>query len=886
MTNGYKAERERLAVAKENNPWKKWGPYLSDRQWGTVREDYSDWGSAWQYVTHDMSRSKAYRWGEEGIAGISDNKSYLCCSIGLWNGKDSILKERLFGLGGNEGVHGEDVKEIYYYLDSTPTHTFMKMLYKYPQEEFPYKELVEENYKRTKKDPEYELMDTGIFDEDNYFDVYVEYAKGGTDDILIKYIIHNRSTEAASLHVLPTVWFRNTWAWGHDDYKPNMKADGPRSIKIDHKLIGEYHLYTDCEVPLLFCENETNTEKLFGNESKAKYFKDGINDYVVNGVEEAINEKQIGTKAAAHYQLTIAPGESQTIKLRLTNLELKDPFADYDHLFYSSLNEANEFYDIIQRHVKDPELRSIQRQAYGGMMWSKQFYFINVEQWLKGDPTPERPVSEMRKKGRNHEWKHLNNSNIISMPDKWEYPWYAAWDLAFHCIPIARIDSDFAKRQLVIMVREYYMHPNGQIPAYEWSFSDVNPPVHAWATWRVYEIDKEMNHGKGDVEFLERVFHKLLMNFTWWVNQKDTQGHNIFEGGFLGLDNIGVFDRSKPLPIGGRIEQADGTAWMAMYSLNMLRIATELSILNPSYQDIASKFFEHFLFIARALNNIEGDSHTGLWDEEDQFFYDVLSMPDGTRQHMKVRSMVGLIPLYAVEILSPELLEKLPDFKRRLEWVLSNKPELAGLVSRWFESGKGETRLLSLLRGHRMTKVLTRMLDESEFLSDYGVRALSKFHKDKPYEIDYHGQVFSVSYKPAESDSTMFGGNSNWRGPIWFPVNYMIFESLLKFHNYYGDDFRIEFPSGSRRMMTLKQVAMELGKRLVDLFRTNEEGMRPVFGIDDKFQSDPHFKDHILFYEYFNGDNGRGIGASHQTGWTGLVAEIIDEISRNQDSNK
>jgi len=874
------AEHNRLKTSKENNPWKNWGPFLTERQWGTVREDYSADGSAWEYTTHDMARSYAYRWGEEGIAGISDNKSLLCFAISMWNGKDPILKERLYGMTGNQGNHGEDVKELYYYLDSTPSHSYMKMLYKYPQDEFPYQKLLDGNGRRSRQEPEFELVDTGVFDEDKYFDVFVEYAKGDMEDILIKISVINRGPEAAEITMLPTIWFRNIWAFGYDNPKPKMSAQKNASVLIDHSFIGTRYFYSDQADKLLFCENETNNKRLYNKANKYSYCKDGINDYVVNGNNSSVNMMQReGTKTSAMYKLNLKPGETKEIRCRLTDKNLKTPFEDFDSIFALRLKEADIFYNEVQDGVKDEELKMIQRQAYAGMMWCKQFFYINIHQWLYGDPINKDTVPEARKKGRNSHWIHLNNSNVISMPDKWEYPWYAAWDLAFHCIPIAQIDPDFAKRQLTILLREYYMHPNGQIPAYEWNFGDVNPPVHAWATWRVYELDKERNNGVGDTYFLERILHKLTMNFTWWINQKDKDGKNIFEGGFLGLDNIGVFDRSQPLPIGGRTEQSDGTSWMAMYSLNMLRISTELALTNPVYQDMASKFFEHFLYIAGAMNNI-GTEGVGLWDEEEQFFFDIIHLPNGQSQHLKVKSIVGLIPLFAVEVLSKSMLEKLPDFKRRVEWVLENRPDLAGQVSRWFDDGHEDTKLLSLLRGHRMTMVLKRMLNETEFLSDYGIRALSKDHDENPYEFHYHGKVFSVSYKPAESDSAMFGGNSNWRGPIWFPINYMIVESLMKFYSYYGDEFIIEYPTGSGEMLTLKDIATELSNRLIKIFTLNEDLKRPVNGGYDKFSLDPNFRDLITFYEFFHGDNGRGCGASHQTGWTGLVATLIHEFKR------
>jgi hypothetical protein len=875
------AEHNRLKTSKENNPWKNWGPFLTDRQWGTVREDYSEDGSAWEHTTHDMARSYTYRWGEEGIAGISDNKSLLCFSVALWNGKDPILKERLFGMTGNQGNHGEDVKELYYYLDSTPTHSYMKMLYKYPQAEFPYQKLIDGN-QRSRQDPEYELIDTGVFDEDKYFDVFIEYAKGDMEDILIKITVINRGPEVAEITVLPTLWFRNIWTWGYDFAKPKMAAQKDGSILVEHDFFGQRTLYCDQADRLLFCENESNNKRLYNKANKYSYCKDGINDYVVNDNTSAVNILQReGTKASSMYKMTVKPGQTKVVRTRLTDKTLKKPFEDFEKIFTNRLNEANEFYNEVQAGVKEDELRLIQRQGYAGMMWSKQFFYFNVKQWLDGDPIRKDTISEKRKKGRNSHWEHLNNSNVISMPDKWEYPWYAAWDLAFHCIPLAQIDPDFAKRQLTILLREYYMHPNGQIPAYEWNFGDVNPPVHAWATWRVYELDKERNNGVGDIAFLERILHKLTMNFTWWVNQKDKNGKNIFEGGFLGLDNIGVFDRSQPLPIGGRTEQSDGTSWMAMYSLNMLRISTELALVNPVYQDLSSKYFEHFLYIAGAMNNI-GDAGVGLWDEEDQFYYDIIHLPNGKSQHLKVKSIVGIIPLFAVEVLKKSSVDKLPDFKRRLEWILANRPDLASEVSRWTDVGDSNTKLLSLLRGHRMTMVLKRMLNETEFLSDFGIRALSKEHEAKPYEFNYQGKVFSVAYKPAESDSAMFGGNSNWRGPIWFPINYMIVESLMKFHSYYGDEFLIEYPTDSGKMLTLKDIASELSNRLINIFRLDKKGNRPVNGEVAKFNKDPHFKDLITFYEFFHGDNGRGCGASHQTGWTGLVATLIHEFKREE----
>jgi hypothetical protein len=870
MTNEQK--RLRAAASADGGAWRKWGPYLTDRQWGTVREDYSAYGNAWEYVSHEAARSKAYRWGEEGIAGISDDQQLLCFAIALWNGKDPIIKERYFGLTGNEGNHGEDVKELYYYLDATPTHSYLKMLYKYPQAEYPYRWLVEENGRRSKKEPEFELIDTGIFDENRYFDVFVEYAKASAEDILIKITVHNRGNEEAHLHVLPTLWFRNTWAWGYDSERPLLYSSNSGDVIFRHKTLGEYSLHLEQKTELLFCENETNNERLYGSPSATPFVKDGINNYLVYGDEKAVNPNAHGTKVAANYKRTIPVGGQQVIRLRLENKNNQKPFEEFDQLFATRLDEADEFYSNLQKEISSADEKLVQRQAFAGMIWSKQFFYYDVEQWLKGDPSQIAPPGE-RWHGRNREWLHLNNADIISMPDKWEYPWYAAWDLAFHCIPFALVDADFAKKQLLLLTKEWYMHPNGQLPAYEWAFGDVNPPVHAWATWRVYKIDQRQN-GTGDIAFLESVFHKLLLNFTWWVNRKDAQGNNIFQGGFLGLDNIGVFDRSAALPTGGYIEQADGTSWMAMYSLNLMRISLELALHNPVYQDMATKFFEHFLYIAGAMANM-GMHGEGLWDEDDQFFYDVLKLPNDGSEKLKVRSMVGLIPLFAVEVLEPELLEKLPEFAGRLKWFLDNRPQLASLVSRWQEKGQGEKHLLSLLRGHRMKKILQRMLDENEFLSEYGIRALSKYHEQNPYEVWANRTKFSVEYTPGESTTGLFGGNSNWRGPIWMPVNYLIIESLQRFHYYYGDDFRVEYPTGSGTYLSLNEIADKLSHRLASLFLKNEEGRRPVFGDHEKLQHDSHFQNYLLFYEYFHGDSGRGVGASHQTGWTGLIAKLL-----------
>jgi hypothetical protein len=864
-------EEDRLA----RQSWRKWGPYLSERQWGTVREDYSPEGDAWNYFPHDHARSRAYRWGEDGIAGISDDEQRLCLSVAFWNGRDPILKERLFGLTNSEGNHGEDVKEVYYYLDATPTHSYLKMLYKYPQREFPYGWLVEENRRRTREQPEFELLDTGVFDDDRYFDVFIEYAKVGPEDLLMQVTVHNRGPDDAVLHLLPQLWFRNTWSWKGETRKPRLSASGPGTIKVHHSQLSPYSLYAEGDTALLFCDNETNAARLYGVNGTKAYYKDAFHDYVVRGDRSAVNPEQTGTKAAVHYVLNVGAQGSTRVRLRLTSGSLADPFGRFDNLLTQRQNEANSFYADLQAGIVDEDARAVQRQAFAGMIWSKQFFYYDVPEWLKGDPVQPAP-SPHRRHGRNSEWSHLNNADVISMPDKWEYPWYAAWDLAFHMIPFALIDPEFAKAQLVLLTREWYMHPNGQLPAYEWAFGDVNPPVHAWTTWRVFQIDRKHRGDCGDLAFLERVFHKLMLNFNWWVNRKDAQGRNIFQGGFLGLDNIGVFDRSAPLPTGGFINQSDGTSWMAMYCLNLMRIALELALHNPVYEDIATKFFEHFLHIAEAMTNIGGNGKgVGLWDEEDQFYYDELNLPDGQMIKLKVRSMVGLIPFFAVETLEPELLERLPDFKRRLHWFLNYRPDLAKLVSRWEEPGRGERRLLSLLRGHRMKKLLRRMLDEAEFLSDFGVRAVSKVHEHNPYTFWAGDMAHTVRYHPGESDSGLFGGNSNWRGPIWLPVNYLIIESLQKFHHYYGDDFKVECPTGSGHFLTINEVAIELGERLTRIFLRDQNGVRPVLAYHDKLHKDRHFRDYVLFHEYFHGDTGRGVGASHQTGWTGLVAKLL-----------
>ena len=861
-------EQQRL----QNAEWKKWGPYVSDRQWGTVREDYSENGEAWLYTTHDMARSKAWRWGEEGIAGICDINQRLCFSISLWNKKDPILKERLFGLTGYEGNHGEDVKELYYYLDSSPTHSYMKMLYKYPQAEYPYQWLLTENKRRTRLDPEFELIDTGIFNNDDYFDVFVEYAKADTNDLLIKITVKNHSKQDASLNVLPTIWFRNTWNWGYDDYKPNLFAIADDVIEIQHRDLGNLKLFCENNHSLLFCDNETNNSKLYNYNDGKKYFKDGINDHIVNGYA-TINPDRGGTKAAANYDIKISAGQTNTIRLRLSDKDPGNAFEDFENIFSQRIKETDEFYAGLQKDISSDDEKNVQRQAFAGMLWCKQFYYYDVDQWLKGDPSQPAPPTS-RWKGRNSEWRHLNNADIISMPDKWEYPWYASWDLGFHCMTFALIDPEFAKKQLVLLTKDWYMHPNGQLPAYEWSFGDTNPPVHAAAACRVYELDKQYNGGKGDIVFLEKVFHKLVINFTWWVNRKDAEGNNVFEGGFLGMDNISLFDRDMKLPGGARLEQSDGTSWMAMYSLNLMRMALELAKTNPVYQDMATKFFEHLLYIAGAMASM-GENNSGLWDEDDEFFYDIIRLPDDSVIKLKIRSMVGLVPLFAVEILDDELLQSQPKFVERMRWFLDNRPDLANLVSRWHEKGEDEKHLLSLLRGHRMKRILYRMLDETEFLSEFGVRALSKYYEQHPFVFNVDGQTLSVQYTPAESTIPLFGGNSNWRGPVWMPVNFVIIEGLYRFHDYYGDDFKVEYPTNSGQYLSLKQIAVELSKRLTRLFLRDNNGKRPIYGTNDKLQFDPNFNNYILFYEYFHGDNGKGLGASHQTGWTGLVAKLI-----------
>jgi hypothetical protein len=894
-------EEKRLDESRARKAhWKRWGPYLSERGWGTVREDYSLDGQPWDYLPHDHARSKAYRWNEDGIAGICDRRQRICFALALWNERDPILKERIFGLAGPEGNHGEDVKEYFYYLDSTPTHSFMRYLYKYPQARFPYEELIEENRRRDRRSPEYELLDTGVFSENRYFDVLVEYAKADVEDLLVRVRVTNRGPETARLQLLPTIWFRNTWSWGYPDPKPRLwgarpgtdaasgdsRRDGraagmagPSILDLDDPEYGRRQLVCEGSPELLFTENETNQQRLHGGENPSRCVKDGINDYVVDGRADAVNPEREGTKASARYVLTLAPGETVTVRLRFMPVpkgrDAADPLGPaFDRTFAAREREADEFYaTVIPEHVSE-DGRRVMRQALGGMLWSKQYYHYVVERWLEGDPAyPPPPASRLA--GRNHEWTHLFNADVLSVPDKWEYPWYAAWDLAFHCVPLALVDSEFAKEQLVLLLREWYMHPNGQLPAYEWALSDVNPPVHAWAAWRVYKIEKK-RRGKGDREFLEKVFHKLLLNFTWWVNRKDAEDRNLFQGGFLGLDNIGVFDRSAPLPTGGHLEQSDGTSWMAMYTLNLLAIALELACEDPAYEDVASKFWEHFIYIAHAMTSL-GQNDIALWDDEDGFFYDVVHMPDGRHFPVKVRSMVGLIPLFAVETLEPHVLDRLPGFKRRLEWFIDYRPDLTRNVACMRTPGRKERRLLSIVDRVRLRRVLSIMLDEGEFLSPYGIRAVSRHHLEHPYVLRLDGREYRVDYEPGESSTGLFGGNSNWRGPIWFPLNFLIIESLQRFHHYLGDDFKVECPTGSGRLLTLWEVAAEISHRLTSIFLRDASGRRPVYGGTETFQGDPDWRDLIPFHEYFHGDDGSGLGASHQTGWTGLVAKLLQQ---------
>jgi len=880
-------EKLRLQEAQERRKhWKRWGPYVSERAWGTVREDYSATGEAWEYFPHDHARSRAYRWNEDGLAGICDRHQVLCFSIALWNERDPILKERLFGLTGPQGNHGEDVKEYYFYLDSTPTHSYMKYLYKYPQAAYPYRQLIEENARRGKDQPEYELLDTGIFDEDRYFDVFVEYAKADYEDICIRITIANRGGQAASLRVLPTLWFRNTWSWNNSDRPLLTAVAGKAQLMAESKrLHAAYALDFEGSPELLFTENDTNFQRLFGAPNPSPYVKDAFHEYLINRNKLAVNPALRGTKASLHYCLEIPGNEEVTLKLRLAKTvghgssSSPDPLgASHEAAFADRIREATEFYDSIIPASVDSDTRNILRQAYAGLLWTKQYYHFVVRHWLAGDPAMPPPPAQ-RKIGRNHMWPHLYNEDVISMPDKWEYPWYAAWDLAFHCVALAHVDPDFAKEQIVLMLREWYMHPNGQIPAYEWALGDVNPPVHAWAALTVYQIDKERNGGHGDLHFLERVFQKLLLNFTWWVNRKDAEDQNVFQGGFLGLDNIGVFDRSAALPGGSHLEQSDGTSWMAMYCLDMLGIAFELARNNRVYEDVASKFWEHFVYIARAMNH-RGDDGLSLWNEQDGFFYDVLHLLDGGYVPLRVRSLVGLIPLYAVRTLEPELLERMPAFKRRLEWFIENRSDLTKNMACMRTSGMKERRLFAIPDRQQLERILKLMLSEDEFLSPYGIRSVSRHHRPSPYILDLGGQQHEVAYDPGEGTTQLFGGNSNWRGPVWMPVNFLLAESMRRFHEFYGDSFHVECPTGSGQYMNLSEVADELGRRLLSLFERNSEGKRPIYGAIQKLQNDPHWRDYIQFHEYFHGDFGAGIGASHQTGWTALVVSLSAQLAQ------
>jgi len=880
------AEQTRLLGDGSN--WKRWGPYLSERQWGTVREDYSQDGNAWDYFSHDQARSRAYRWGEDGLAGISDSHQVLCFALALWNGKDPIIKERLFGLTNSEGNHGEDVKEYYFYLDSTPTHSYMKYLYKYPQAAYPYANLVDTNRGRNRNEPEYELLDTGVFDQDRYFDVFVEYAKESPDDILIKITVCNRGKEAAALHLLPTLWFRNTWSWPKGGSKPELKSVKHSKSSVIHahhtdplfqESLADYYLYCEGTVPLLFTENETNTQRIFGTPNRSPYVKDGINDYLVHGQRNAVNPAKVGTKASPHYQLSVGPQATQAVRVRLTRTEpskLRDPFAKFDAVMNERLKEADEFYETITPPTvkKDRDRANVMRQAFAGMLWTKQYYYFDADQWL--DEHHAHPLHKGPKQVRNREWFHMINDDIISMPDKWEYPWYAAWDLAFHSLALAGVDPDFAKQQLELMLSQTYLHPNGQIPAYEWNFSDVNPPVHALATLFLTRV-LVAHRGEAEIDFVKSTFARLLLNFTWWVNRKDRFGKNVFEGGFLGLDNIGVFDRSAPLPTGGYLEQADGTSWMALFNQNMAELAVELAAYDPAFDDLAAKFIEHFFWIAYAMNQPGAD---GMWDEEDGFYYDILRTPDGKATRLKVRSMVGLLPLCATTVIESWQRDRVPKTQAYFTERIEKMPELLKSIHPTGPGhlGVADRGISALINPERLRRILTKMLDEAEFLSPYGIRSLSKFHEKHPFVFNVHGQEYRVDYLPGESDSGMFGGNSNWRGPIWMPVNLLIIRALLNFYLYYGDNFKIECPTGSGRMMNLFEVAQEIADRLARIFLRDRSGRRPVYGGSKRFQEDPHWRDHLLFYEYFHGDNGAGLGASHQTGWTGLVAVLIRRI--------
>ena len=872
-------EQKRLNEAREKGiPWKKWGPYLSERQWGTVREDYSQDGDAWNYLSHDHARSRAYRWGEDGLAGISDDKQQLCFAVALWNGRDPILKERLFGLTNSEGNHGEDVKEYYFYLDSTPTHSYMKYLYKYPQQEFPYRDLVETNSRRSREEFEYELLDTGVFDTDRYFDVFVEYAKAGPEDVLIRISVHNRGPEAAIIHLLPTLWFRNTWSWGQDATRPLLRQSPQGGVITSHPELGEYILYCEGSPAFLFTENESNASRLWGQPNPSPFVKDAFHEYIVLGKHEAINPSNVGTKATAHYTREVPARGSAVVRLRLSAKPSTDPFGPFDTFMDSRLADANEFYNRITPTSLSEDERRVHRQALAGMLWSKQYYYFDLDKWL--DEHEAHPLLDTEPRQiRNSDWFHMLNSDIISMPDKWEYPWYAAWDLAFHTLALSLVDFDFAKEQLLLMLRNLYSHPNGQIPAYEWNFSDVNPPVHAWATLFLYNIEKQL--GRSDFRFLERSFQGLMQNFNWWVNRKDPEGRNIFAGGFLGMDNIGVFDRSAELPTGGHLDQADGTAWMAFYCQSMLEIALILSEYDPVYEEISFRFLEHFFWISYAMDKI-GARHNQMWSEEDGFFYDLLHFPNGDSMQMKIRSMVGLLPLCASTVIEPGAASAHPRLMELVALFRKRHPELLKHIAPADEKfvGYGGRRLLSTCNKKKIEQILTYLLDENEFLSPYGIRSLSRYHLDHPFVFNLNGHEYKVQYLPAESNTGMFGGNSNWRGPIWLPVNGLVIRGLLNLYQFYGDDFKVECPTGSGKYMTLYEVSKELGRRLTSIFLRDENGKRPVYGGAKKFQEDPHWKDYILFYEYLHGDNGAGLGASHQTGWTGIVTRLFDLFAR------
>jgi hypothetical protein len=873
-------EQKRLNEAREEGiPWKKWGPYLSERQWGTVREDYSKDGNAWDYFTHDQSRSRAYHWGEDGLAGFSDDKQQLCFAVALWNGRDPILKERMFGLTNSESNHGEDVKEYYFYIDSTPTHSYMKYLYKYPQAEYPYSNLVETNKRRSREEMEYELLDTGVFDEDRYFDVFVEYAKADPEDVLIKVSVHNRGPEAAQIHVLPTLWYRNTWSWGDDEPKPVVDQVGTDRIRASHPKLGEYTLQCEGAAELMFTENESNAKRLWGQLNPSPYVKDAFHEYVIHGKKAAVDPAKSGTKAAAHYVMDVPAGKSKVVRLRLSAKPAADGFAKFDEIFAARQADADEFYERIQPHTFSEDERRVHRQALAGMLWSKQYYYFDLDKWLMEHDS--HPLMGPGTGGaRNAEWFHMLNQDVISMPDKWEYPWYAAWDLAFHTIALSLVDFDFAKDQLLLMLRSLYAHPNGQIPAYEWNFGDVNPPVHAWATLFLYRIESEL--GRADLRFLERAFQGLMQNFNWWVNRKDPRGRNVFAGGFLGLDNIGIFDRSAPLPTGGSLDQADGTAWMAFYCQNMLEIALILTEYDQVYEEIAFRFLEHYIWIAYAMDRI-GVHHDEMWDEEDGFFYDLLHLPNGDAMRLRVRSMVGLLPLCATTVFEGRTIESHKKVQELVDVFRKRHPEVIKKIASAEDADVGGylgRRLLAVANRPKLKRILAYMLDENEFLAPNGIRSLSKYHLEHPFVFDIGGHEYKVQYLPAESNTGMFGGNSNWRGPVWMPVNALLIRGLLSMYPFYGDDFKVECPTGSGKYMTLYEVAQEIARRLSTIFLRDESGKRPVYGGTKKFQEDPHWKDYILFYEYFHGDNGAGLGASHQTGWTGVIARSLDLFAR------